>query len=88
MGNGAVVKQWYETILWLQEGTETVTLKWKTDQYETWQSGTFSTADEFARVATEAGGRKLKLRFEYLLLTGRPEIESFQTVHAGGNLNG
>ena len=80
LGDPAVVKRIMYLYLWLREGSATVTLKWKSNQYETWQSTTFSNADEFAQAMTPLRGRKVKFRFEYVVPNKSVEITSFQPV--------
>ncbi len=76
------VKRIWRTLLWVKENSSTVTLKWKTETHETFQSQTFSTADEFIQLITDSRGRRLKLRFENLTPAEAVEIESFQVEYS------
>jgi len=79
------IKAMFYTSLWLTEGSATdITIKWKTDAYETWVSTTFSNADELAQVVTSGRGRKVKFRFQYQPPNKAIEIQSFQPVIARG----
>ncbi|MCC6798318.1 MAG: LamG domain-containing protein [Candidatus Hydrogenedentes bacterium] len=54
----------------------TVTVKYKTDEHETWKTTSFTTADEDVRKRVRGRGKRVKLRFE-LLANAAMEIESF-----------
>lgn len=77
----AHVKRVFRLLVWVTENTATVTYKFKTDENETFTSGTFSTADEFIEKIMNTRGRRLKLRFEHIATDETFEIESFQTLY-------
>lgn len=81
MGAREWVKRWFYFQAWVKETapTATVTLKYKTEAFETWVSTSFTTADEFSRLVLNARGRGLKVRFEALLANVGVEIEGFLT---------
>jgi hypothetical protein len=56
----------------------TVTVKHKTEDQETWLSTTFTTADEFKEMLMENRGRKIKVRFENANPNEDVELNAFQ----------
>lgn len=89
LGDPAVRKRIYYLQAWLQETdtTEDITVKYKTEYDEDWNSTTLSTDDEFAKILTPTRGRKVKLRFEHIMPNEPVEIESFQFIHAPKRFN-
>ncbi len=89
LGDPAVRKRIYYLQAWLQETetTKDITVKYKTEYDEDWNSTTLSTDDEFAKILTQTRGRKVKLRFEHIMPNEEVEIESFQFIHAPKRFN-
>lgn len=89
LGDPAVRKRIYYLQAWLRETetTEDITVKYKTEYDEDWNSTTLSTDDEFAKILTQTRGRKVKLRFEHIMPNEEVEIESFQFIHAPKRFN-
>jgi hypothetical protein len=55
-----------------------VTVKYKTDVDETYQSISASTTDDFVRMAMRTRGRKVKIRVEHIATSEEIELKSFQ----------
>ena len=82
MGDPSIVKRWYLFQVFQAESSdgETVTVKYKTNQSETWVSTSFTTLDEFVRETLNTRGRWIKLRFENRYPMQQVEINAFQTI--------
>ena len=79
MGDPGVAKRWFRIKRWCVEHAATVTFMHKTEEYETWVTDTFSTADEFDQFVVNNRGHKIKIRFEHIATDETFEIQSFQT---------
>ena len=87
MGDPALIKRLYKIYTWQTEGSATIVLKHKTDQYETFVETSFSDADEFAKSIANNRGHKLKFRIEYYEPGKAIEVRAFQGIFSPRGFN-
>lgn len=80
MGDPSVIKTWRTFQAWCVENSATPTFKHKTEENETFQTSTFSTADEFKKFVMNNSGLKLKVRFEHITTDETFQLQSFQAL--------
>ena len=79
MGGPEFVKVIQNIQLWQAEvASADITVKYKTDMDETYQTITVDADDDFVRMAMRTRGRKVKIRVEHTAADQDIEIKSFQ----------
>lgn len=84
MGNPGSAKRYFSLSTWQaqQSGSNTITLRHRTETNEAWTSTTLATSDEFARIDLPNRGRAIQIEFSDESPNKPAEIEGFQVAFA------